>query len=137
MTQSTLRPAPSLGLLGWSVRLHKWISLAVGLQVLLWVLGGLVMTVLPIGIVRGEHHAPPPPSAGLSVAGLVPLSEAVRVAGFDPVKAELRQTPRGAVWVLSRSKGEPVVLDAGTARPLKYAANQGQTTGGSVGNRQT
>ncbi len=118
MTQASPRRTSSLGLLGWSVRLHKWISLAVGLQVLFWVLGGLVMTVLPIGIVRGEHHAPPPAAAGLSVAGLVPLSEAVRVAGFDPAKAELKQTPRGAVWVLARPKGDPVTLDAATARPL-------------------
>lgn len=119
MTQATTRRTPSLGLLGWSVRLHKWISLAVGLQVLFWVLGGLVMTVLPIGIVRGEHHAPPPASRGLAVAGLVPLAEAVRAAGFDPVKAELKQTPRGVVWVLARPTGDPVVFDARSARPLE------------------
>jgi hypothetical protein len=118
MNQPLPSRAASLGLLGWSVRLHKWISLAVGLQVLFWILGGLVMTAIPIGIVRGEHHAPPPAAAGLDVAGLVPLAEAVQAAGFDPVKAELRQTPRGAVWMLSRSKGDPVTLDARTARPL-------------------
>ena len=36
-------------------KLHKWIGLIIGLQLLAWVLGGLVMTSLPIERVRGEH----------------------------------------------------------------------------------
>ena len=31
-----------------STQLHKWIALVVGLQVLFWVGGGLVMTAIPI-----------------------------------------------------------------------------------------
>lgn len=112
------------GLLVWSVRLHKWISLAVGLQVLFWVLGGLVMTVLSIGVVRGEHHAPPAPDRPLPVAHVVALGEAVRVAGIAPTQAELRQTPRGTVWILTGSKGDPIVVDAttpGRLRPFSAA----------------
>ena len=43
-------------MLRWSIQLHKWIALIVGIQVLGWVLGGLIMTALPIEKVRGEHH---------------------------------------------------------------------------------
>ncbi|MEK7729860.1 MAG: hypothetical protein AAB354_15740, partial [candidate division KSB1 bacterium] len=35
--------------------LHKWLSLFVGLQVLAWVVGGLVMSYFPIEKVRSEH----------------------------------------------------------------------------------
>ena len=33
---------------------HKWIGVVVGIQVLLWIAGGLVMSAFPIELVRGE-----------------------------------------------------------------------------------
>ena len=97
--------------------LHKWIALVVGLQILFWVGGGLVMTALPIERVRGEHHvrtvdpAPLPP-------GLRSL-DAVRAAtGLDPVKAELKPTPRGPAWVLTPVDGAATVVSAATGAPF-------------------
>lgn len=40
----------------WAPRLHKWIALAVGIQLLAWTASGLFMTVVPISTVRGEHN---------------------------------------------------------------------------------
>ena len=37
-------------------KIHKWLALIVGIQLFLWVLGGLVMSWFPIEIVRGEHN---------------------------------------------------------------------------------
>ncbi|WP_088329947.1 PepSY domain-containing protein [Lacimicrobium sp. SS2-24] len=34
---------------------HKWIGLILGIQVLLWISGGVVMSVIPIDMVRGAH----------------------------------------------------------------------------------
>lgn len=34
---------------------HRWIGLVVGIQVLLWISGGVVMSVIPIETVRGNH----------------------------------------------------------------------------------
>jgi hypothetical protein len=39
--------------------IHKWIGLVIGIQVVLWVLGGLVMSAFPIELVRGETQAAP------------------------------------------------------------------------------
>ena len=36
-------------------KLHKWVGLVVALQVLFWISGGVVMTVIPIDMVRGQH----------------------------------------------------------------------------------
>ncbi|MBV7256062.1 PepSY domain-containing protein [Pacificimonas sp. WHA3] len=36
-------------------KLHKWLALIVGVQMMLWMLSGLFMTVFPIENVRGEH----------------------------------------------------------------------------------
>jgi len=36
-------------------KLHRWLSLIIGVQLLLWFSSGLLMSVLPIERVRGEH----------------------------------------------------------------------------------
>ncbi len=36
---------------------HKWIGLVIGVQVVLWVAGGLVMSAFPIELVRGETQS--------------------------------------------------------------------------------
>ncbi len=38
-------------------QVHKWIGLVVGIQVVLWVAGGLVMSAFPIELVRGETRS--------------------------------------------------------------------------------
>lgn len=40
----------------WAVRVHKWLALIVGVQIILWIAGGVVMSVLPLAEVRGEHN---------------------------------------------------------------------------------
>ena len=38
-------------------KLHRWFAVIVGIQVLLWILGGVVMSIIPIEQVRGQHLA--------------------------------------------------------------------------------
>lgn len=83
------------------------------------------MTVIPIERVRGEHHVPEAVATALPTAELLSLTEAAARAGVAPTKAELRQTPRGPVWVLSPAKSDAAVLDARTgARLAPYGADQ-------------
>jgi uncharacterized iron-regulated membrane protein len=101
-----------------STQLHKWIALVVGLQVLFWVGGGLVMTAIPIETVRSEHRVAEQPAAPLALATLPPLDDIARQAGVAPTQAELRDTPRGPAWTLKPASGEPVVVSAQTGRPF-------------------
>lgn len=101
-----------------STQLHKWVALIVGLQVLFWVGGGLVMTAIPIETARGEHRAVELEPEPLELGGLPPLGEIARRAGIAPVQAELRATPRGPAWTLKPEMGEPVVVSAATGRPF-------------------
>jgi hypothetical protein len=39
----------------WCRKIHKWVGLLIGIQVLFWILGGLVMSALPIDKVHGDH----------------------------------------------------------------------------------
>ncbi len=40
-------------LLRWTLRIHKWLALVVGIQIVLWIAGGVVMSALPLDRVRG------------------------------------------------------------------------------------
>lgn len=44
----------SISLNNWR-KLHRWVGLLIGIQVLLWISGGVVMSVIPIEWVRGNH----------------------------------------------------------------------------------
>jgi len=101
-----------------STQLHKWIALVVGLQVLFWVGGGLVMTAIPIETVRSEHRVAEQPSVPLALAALPSLDEIARRAGVAPTQADLHTTPRGPAWTLKPASGEPIIVSALTGRPF-------------------
>lgn len=116
------RDALSLGeamkVLRYSTQIHKWVGLVVGIQVLFWVGGGLVMTAIPIETVRSEHRIKTPPPVALPLDRALPLAEVARLSGVSPMRAELKTTQRGPAWVLTSIDGKPVVLAADTGRPF-------------------
>ena len=66
----------------WVRRTHKWLSLVVGIQALLWVLGGLYMVAVPIGIVHGDHLARSErPALRADAARIDPAALAARYPG--------------------------------------------------------
>jgi uncharacterized iron-regulated membrane protein len=65
-------------------QLHRWVGLLVGIQVLFWVLGGFIMSVLQLDAVRGEHvRAQAPP---------VPLDASTPLVPLDRLLADPRLT---------------------------------------------
>jgi len=106
-------------MLRWSIQLHKWIALIVGIQVLFWVAGGVVMTAIPIERVRSEHHVAEAKPSPLAVDEAMPVAEVARRAGLRPVEAQLKTTPRGPVWSLKPASGDPVILSAATGKPME------------------
>jgi len=103
-------------MLRWSTQIHKWLTLIVGLQVLGWVLGGLVMAAIPIERVRSEHHVARFQLDALPAQGLIDYAEAAQRLGHPSVEATLRSTLRGPLWVLKDASGASHVLDAVTGR---------------------
>jgi uncharacterized iron-regulated membrane protein len=125
------------GVVRLSTQIHKWVSLIVGLQIIFWVVGGLVMISIPIERVRSEHHvrqvvAPPLPLT------VLPLAEVAARTDSRPDRAELRSTLRGPVWILRSGEEKPVTVSALTGAPLpamtaaqaRAAAVAGYTGGG-------
>lgn len=109
-------------MLRWSIQLHKWIALIVGIQVLFWVAGGVVMTAIPIERVRSEHHVADAKPSPLAIDAAMSVAEVARRAGIRPVEAQLKTTPRGPVWSLKPASGDPVVLSAITGKPMAAMA---------------
>jgi uncharacterized iron-regulated membrane protein len=102
-----------------SIQLHKWIGLVVFIQVLFWVLGGLVMTAIPIETVHGDKHLAQAPATAIPADGVLPLTEAAKKAGFELAKAQLRSTPNGPVWILDAPSGQQRWLNAKTGEDIE------------------
>lgn len=102
-----------------SIQLHKWIGLVVGIQILFWVLGGLIMTAIPIERVHGNQHVAEGPRAAIAPDRVLPYAEVVKRADFEVAKAELRGTPNGPVWIVDSVDGLQVWMDARTGGEIK------------------
>ena len=117
-----------------STQIHKWLALVVGLQVLGWVVGGLLMTAIPIERVRSEHHIAKVRPAALPAGGVLDHQAAAAAIGVEAVEATLKTTLLGAVWVLKDAEGRAHVVDAGGRRGV--APLRGEGAGGVGGGHE-
>ncbi len=97
----------------WAPRLHKWIALVVGIQLLAWSVSGLFMTVVPISQVRGEHNIRKQETVDLRAGALVPIANALERAPAGAVaRVELRAVAGRPVYEIAIDGSSPVLLDA-------------------------
>ncbi|MFT5164735.1 MAG: putative iron-regulated membrane protein [Alteromonadaceae bacterium] len=90
---------------------HKWLALTVGIQVLLWVVSGLYMTVIHIDYIHGDHLVKTLPPAVLADKRIAPLPDKVfrRYGQVSEIKLTVRLDK--AVYLLTTEEGK-IVLDA-------------------------
>lgn len=99
-------------------RIHLWLGIAVGVQVMLWLISGLIMVLWPIETVRGEHLRTEETAVAIDWAG-----EALPLAGIlDSQPGDVRSARTGrlagrAVWRLETADG-PQMVDARTGADL-------------------
>ena len=100
-------------------KLHRWLSLIVGVQLLLWFSSGLLMSILPIERVRGEHLVARDIATPLVPAQQLASPASVLRAAPGPVR-ELRYTSLldQPVAELTLVDGTVLLHDARSARPL-------------------
>lgn len=121
-------------------RTHIWLGWIIGAQMILWMLSGLVMTVLPIERVHGDHlrraHGEPP----LAGRTLLPPEAALRAAptaerltlGWLLDRPVYRLSAGGkALGIVDAASGAPVTIDAGLAEriALSHYAGAGHVSG--------
>lgn len=96
-------------------RVHKWIGLFVGLQIILWTAGGLVMSIIPIEKVRSEHLIAEPSHNPITAPDLLSPTMAAQMAGLAmPVSARLFTWLDRPVYSLSGPEEASDLVDART-----------------------
>ncbi len=100
------------------VKLHKWTAVAVGVQVLLWVAGGLVMSAFDIDAVRGEATKAVPARTPLALDRILqPASIAARLS-VPAGELSLLRTPIGTEYRVVDTQGRAHRFDAHTGERL-------------------
>jgi len=122
------------------VRLHKWAALVVGIQLLLWVAGGLVMSLSDIDEVHGDltkARIEPKPLRGDRLVALKsildqassPVAELRLSTGFSGPQYRLTDIT-GAVHLFDAQTGKPLgAIDANRALAVAAAHYSGDGTG--------
>ncbi len=124
----------------FSIQLHKWVALVVGIQLFLWVAGGLVMSLSDIDEVHGDlTKAVIEPKAlrweRVVAAGAIvgqvsaPIAELSLSTGFFGPQYRLTDTS-GAVYQFDAQTGEPLgAIDATQALEIAEANYSGAGAG--------
>ena len=97
-------------------KIHKWMGLFLGIQVVIWSLSGLYMTAVHIDTIHGDHLVRQPPSRSVAAAELIdPIAVAAANQANMIRLAWLREQP---VYVVNGGAGEKA-LDARTGAPVE------------------
>ena len=102
-----------------SSKIHKWLALIIGVQMLFWFASGLFFAAVPIERVRSEHSIrelePAPIALPLAAQGLARVA-AAEAGGAD--KVELRSLIGRPVALITRGKARPRLYDLPSGRLL-------------------
>lgn len=89
-------------------RVHKWLALIIGAQLLIWFTSGVIMSFLPIEQVRGEHL--------VDRETVVPIPAGLRLASPDTIIAKAGAPVEAMTWHMLRNKPVAEVTTANGIR---------------------
>ncbi|AOE50570.1 PepSY domain-containing protein [Kangiella sediminilitoris] len=90
-------------------KFHKWLGLIIGIQLLLWVVGGFVMSFFDIEEVRGEDRIAEQAVADLSQPLAVSAAEAIRLSGIDAEQVVLKSWLNKPVWLVNGEESQALI----------------------------
>ena len=96
-------------------RLHKWLALFVGVQLLVWSLSGLYMTAVHIDIIHGDHFIRAPERRPVDLERLVDPVSLAAAPGVESVR--LHWLLGRPTYILATGEGSRLI-DATNGRPL-------------------
>jgi len=107
-------------ILRWTARIHKWLALFVGIQIVLWVAGGAVMSLLDIDNVHGDQNVAPVSIVNLDLVNLITPGEAAEIAALPGVvkRVELMPWLGRAVYQVEDYFGDSHLVDARSGERL-------------------
>lgn len=95
-----------------SLTIHNWVGLIIAVQFLLWCVGGIVMSVIPLELVRGEVNTAPQQPATLSARELSLLLN--RISSADITRATVKNIAGRKAVVAEFHDGSKRLYDAAT-----------------------
>ena len=99
-------------------QVHLWLGLVVGVQVMLWLVSGLIMVLWDIETVRGEHLRTPVQEAPIDWAeDALPLADVLATQTSPVTDATTGWLAGEPVWRLTTEDG-PAMVDARTGTDL-------------------
>lgn len=99
-----------------SLTLHNWMGLLVGIQIIFWFVGGLVMTVIPLDLVRGEVNMSARQSVSMPANELSELLAKIGRVNLNDVT--LQSVAGRKVVQVSRTAGADQIFDSITGALL-------------------
>lgn len=100
-------------------KVHRWLALIVGIQVVLWFASGCFMSFFPIEKVRGEHLVKKQEPAGFELRELsVPLSRTLSGIPGRAVAIEVRRLQDRPVLLVRADEANSALYDLSTGRLL-------------------
>lgn len=99
-------------------QIHLWLGIAVGIQVMLWLVSGFVMVLWPIETVRGEHLRHAEAEIAIDWADdALPLATLLAGQDTEVLSARTGRLAGRPVWRLETAQG-PQMIDARTGEDL-------------------
>ncbi len=126
---------PSIAFMRFLRKLHKWLGLIVGIQMVLWTVSGLMFALLDHHEVTPEHHAPPTPALASGATIAEPAQWLNAYAGKELYDIRLAPLLDQWVWRVETSEGielrraqdgEPFAIDAPLIERLARSHYQGE-----------
>lgn len=100
-------------------RLHRWIGLLIGAQVILWFASGWFLSFFPIEKVRGEDQMRAPVAQPVRAADIAaPLSRFLSGDQRDLVRLEVHSLDGRPVVLLERATGRPALHELATGQRI-------------------
>lgn len=100
-------------------KVHRWLALLIGAQAIVWFTSGLIMSLLPIDVVHGDHRIDRNAESALSVdQTFAPVPALLANAGVPVRQLQHRMLLGRPVVEAQLADGKIRLLDARTAAPL-------------------
>lgn len=99
-----------------ALSLHNWMGLLVGIQIVFWFTGGLVMTILPLDLVRGERSMAEHTPVAASLDQVTALQQVPGLGGVRSITA--RSIAGVPVLQVNDAGGKAAIYHAETAEKL-------------------
>lgn len=99
-------------------KIHKWLALIIGAQIVLWFATGWFISFFPIERVRGEHLARTPVPAALPPEALPPAIRDKLKAGSSVTRLETRILAGRPIVQVDRPDQHPLLFDLATGLQL-------------------